>query len=124
MEFFVEGIPRPQGSKTIMRGRLVESSKHLPAWRKALAEGATEVQSQSGFFLTEAVKVQIEFRMPRPKSVKRLLPTVMPDVDKLCRAVLDSMSGILYNDDAQVVELHAFKVYSETPGALITLSEL
>ena len=102
---------------------MVESSKRLPEWRKALAEGATEAQSRSKLFFTDGIKVEITFQMPRGKTVKRALPTVVPDCDKLARSVLDSLTGILYNDDAQVVELHVFKVYSETPGALIRISK-
>ena len=35
------------------------------------------------------------------------------DVDKLCRAILDSLSeGTVYNDDAQVVDLIAHKRYA------------
>jgi len=123
MEFFVPGVPRPQGSKTLMRGRMVESSKKLPEWRKALAQGATEAQLESGLFFTDPLKVEITFQMPRGKTIKRPLPPVVPDVDKLIRAVLDSMTGILYDDDAQVVEVHAFKVYSPEPGALIRLTK-
>lgn len=103
---------------------MIESSKKLPEWRKALAEGATLAQSQSELFFTDAVKVEITFQMPKGKTVKREFPTVVPDCDKLARSVLDAMTGILYNDDAQVVELHAFKVYSETPGAFIIVTPL
>jgi Holliday junction resolvase RusA-like endonuclease len=52
---------------------------------------------------------------------------VRPDIDKLCRAVLDAitMSGVIH-DDAQVVSLFAHKFYEthkETEGVNITVGQ-
>ena len=113
IEFEVFGRPAPQGSKTIMRGRLVESSKYLPAWRKAIAEAATEAQAETGFFSDQPLAVSVIFFLPRPKTVKRSLPTAPPDLDKLARAIGDSCTGILYNDDAQIVEMNLSKLYAD-----------
>ena len=120
------GRPAPQGSKTIMRGRLVESSKYLPAWRKALAEAATQCQAETGWFSDQPLEMSVIFYLPRPKSIKRDLPTVPPDLDKLARAIGDSCTGILYNDDAQIVSLQLTKVYDDEheAGAIVTIEEL
>jgi len=61
IEFEVFGRPAPQGSKTIMRGRLVESSKYLPAWRKAIAEAATEAQAESDWFSDQPLEMSVIF---------------------------------------------------------------
>jgi len=42
-----------------------------------------------------------------------------PDIDKLCRAVLDALTGIAYADDSQVVALDASKVYGPTASTEI-----
>jgi len=67
------------------------------------------------------------FFMPRGKTVKRELPTVPPDLDKLIRAINDSATdaGVI-EDDSQVVEILAYKFYEAEncpPGALITYSQ-
>lgn len=124
IEFEVFGRPAPQGSKTVMRGRLVESSKYLPAWRKAIAEAATECNARTGFFSDQPLAVSVIFFLARPKSVKRVWPTVPPDVDKLARAIGDSCTGILYEDDAQIVHLTVSKEYGENPGAIIAIEEI
>ncbi len=129
IEFEVFGRPAPQGSKTIMRGRLVESSKYLPAWRKAIAEAATKAQAESGFFSNQPLEMSVIFYLPRPKSIKssaRELPVVPPDLDKLARAIGDSCTGVLYNDDAQIVSLQLTKVYDDEheAGAIVTLEEI
>jgi len=121
--FEVHGRPAPQGSKTIMRGRLVESSKYLPAWRKAIAEAATEIQAETEWFSEAPLVMEVSFTLTKPKTVKRDLPTVPPDLDKLARAIGDSCTGILYNDDAQIVRLILSKEYGATEGAVVTISE-
>lgn len=73
-----------------------------------------------------AVSLDVMFFMPRPKTVKRELPTVPPDLDKLIRAINDSATdaGII-QDDSQVVEIVAYKFYEADnlpSGALITYS--
>ena len=45
--------------------------------------------------------------------MKRLANTIVPvkpDVDNVAKLLLDCLSGILYVDDAQVVDLHIFKL--------------
>ena len=105
-----------------MRGRMVESSKYLPAWRKAVSEAALAEQAETGWFCEGPVYVLIYFTLEKPKTVKREFPTVPPDVDKLARSVLDSCSGIFYNDDAQVVMMTVSKKYGEKPGATIEIA--
>ena len=119
ISFRVFGDPAPQGSKTIMRGRLVESSKKLPAWRKAVTEAAEQVD----FYTEDAVDVLIIFYMPKPKSLKRKRPSVKPDIDKLIRSVSDCLSGTVIKDDAQIVTISARKEYSDEPGAEIQVVE-
>ena len=123
IEFEVFGRPAPQGSKTIMRGRLVESSKYLPAWRKALAEAATQAQAETGFYSSQPLEVSVIFTLTKPKTVKREEPIVPPDIDKLARS-LDSLTGILWDDDAQIVKMHLRKQYGSPEGAVIKIEEL
>ena len=35
---------------------------------------------------------------------------VKPDTDNLCKFLLDSLTGVLFEDDAQVVEVHLYKL--------------
>lgn len=75
------------------------------------------------------VAVDITFVRRRPKGMpkKSTLPHIhFPDLDKLVRAVGDSMTGIVYNDDAQVVESHSRKRYAElgeSPGIIVTVTD-
>lgn len=51
-----------------------------------------------------------------------VVPAVKPDVDKWVRLVLDAMTGVVYADDGQVVELIATKNFGEPARAEIAIS--
>ena len=69
----------------------------------------------------DGVHVILRFRIPPPKRQTREFPTVRPDLDKLVRAVLDALTGVIFVDDAQVLGLYASKRYSDTPGVDIVV---
>jgi crossover junction endodeoxyribonuclease RusA len=125
--FFVDGIPIPKGSTRsfVVAGRAVTTAanKKTKPWEIAIRSAA-----QANFYCPSAapVEVEVEFILPRPKSVSsetRPLPTVKPDLDKLLRCVLDALTGVAYVDDAQVTRVAARKAYADnlTPGAAITV---
>lgn len=121
----VVGIPAPQGSKkSIGNNRFVETSKKLPAWRKAVKEAAEKVVDKP---FTDAVKVDVVFYMPRPKTVTRLYPTVPPDCDKLLRSTFDALTHAgVWTDDALVCKGSWEEVYADSrePGCELTITAL
>jgi Holliday junction resolvase RusA-like endonuclease len=120
-KFFVAGDPVPQGSISVFNGRVVhQNDAKLKAWRRAIALSCGSVMAEP---LEGSVAVSVAFSLKRPKSVKRALPHVKPDLDKLARAVLDGLTGRAFADDSQVVSLKCWKRYG-TPGAEITVMSL
>lgn len=81
-----------------------------------------------------AIRAEIEVFMPIPKSdskkVKvlklegRVRPTIKCDCDNAAKSILDSLNGIAYKDDSQVVELLVKKFYSDEPSVYVKLIEL
>lgn len=57
------------------------------------------------------VRVDLIFSLTKPKSVKRLLPSVKPDIDNLIKLVTDCMNEIIIQDDNLIVEISARKEY-------------
>jgi crossover junction endodeoxyribonuclease RusA len=56
-----------------------------------------------------------------------LRPWRKPDLDKLTRSILDALTGVVLDDDAQIVRLLAEKVYARTgerPGVEVTVEAL
>ncbi len=139
IRFDVAGIPAPQGSKNRGRnGGMFESSKAVGPWREAVRAAARQHVSE---MLTGPVSVTLVFRIRRPAGHYRtgknahLLrdtapgwPAAYPDLDKLCRAVLDGLTeGGAWKDDGQAVELIALKryVHRNVPrGCSIQLSDM
>lgn len=124
--FFVHGEPQSQGSmRAFMAGGkpvLTSTNKSLGAWRQIVAARAQEhAHMHDG-----PVRMTLMFFVPRPKSLRRtdVLPTKRPDLDKLERACLDAMTGVMYRDDSQVTTLVASKRYGiEATGVRITIED-
>ena len=89
-------------------------SESLYETRQAIV---TEYQNNGGInYKGKAVKIEVTFAFVRPKSVsakKRPYMTVKSDLDKLVRMLLDSLTTIAYDDDSQVVQIIAKKIYDE-----------
>ena len=70
-----------------------------------------------------AVKMEVIIGVCPPKSSSKKkqrellesgLPTRKPDADNVFKAVADSLNGVLYVDDSQLVDISIKKVYSES----------
>ena len=134
LDIFVPGRAAPQGSKS-PRGRtatgrviLVESSKAVKPWRSDV--GWHAAKAYSGPPLSGAVRVDLEFVMPRPAGTpkRRATPAAIkrPDLDKLTRAIFDALSAVIWRDDSQVIEMVVRKRIAEideTPGCRIQVGE-
>lgn len=124
ISFWVDGIPVPQGSlKSVGHHRLKHANDGLlRPWREALAWHAREARPE-GWVLDGAFHISLDFCFLRPKSSpKREWMTTRPDLDKLVRAVLDGITGIVVRDDSQVTHIVASKRYANTPGVLCALA--
>ena len=115
----IPGRPAPQGSKRafVVNGKvnLVEQSKRLPGYRKAIA---AECVAQAKLWKKQdyaPIRVHINFTFKAPQKHGKY-PITPPDLDKLCRSVLDGItqSGVIWRDDSQVIALSAVKTYSTT----------
>ena len=125
LRMFVPGLPAAEGSvrgfQAGARTVVVHDNKaSLGVWRHAVTSRAAELWGDAPP-LDVAVGVDVCFHLPRPPSTpkRRIYPQVRPDVDKLGRAVLDALTGVVFVDDARVVELRCRKVYAVAapPGA-------
>lgn len=64
------------------------------------------------------------------KSIKKdmveeiIRPTKKPDIDNVIKIICDSLNGIAYKDDAQIVELNTYKYYSDNPRVEVNIGEV
>ncbi len=126
MTFTVLGPPACKGSTVSFMGKggriVTKTDSHtLGGWTQAVKWAA----KRAGVALVAkpaAVVVAVRFEFVKPQSAgKRPHPTVKPDIDKTLRALLDALTGIAYEDDAQVIAVSAIKAYAEEAKTDITV---
>lgn len=80
----------------------------------------------------QCIRLACEFQLPYPKSSIRkyqfgwLPHTKQPDVDKLLRALMDALTGIVWVDDSQVsfVAVNKSYAWNGKPGAFVVVDFL
>lgn len=150
VNFTVLGHAEPAGSKRIVPirgkgggwaggGRVIDANPHVLGWKNEVAAAARVAMEQQG--IVELVEgplgLALAFTMPRPKGhfgsgrnagvVKDSAPDypcVKPDATKLLRGAEDAMTGIVWRDDAQVVEQFVSKRYGEPERVQVTVWSL
>lgn len=79
-----------------------------------------------------SVTITAFFSIPESKSKKwkaaalacEIRPDKTPDIDNVVKGILDPLNSIFFNDDKQVVELHASKFYSDIPRVEVAIEEI
>ena len=134
IRFVVYGAPATKGSARAFVPKgwthpiITSATKGMKAWESKIASAAGA--QANGVLLTDPVVVTIAFFLSRPKSKKKgpIPHTTRPDLDKLIRGATDALTGIIWKDDAQAVEIRATKAYVETqdeaPRAEFTIMPL
>ena len=120
-DFFVTGEPIPQGSMSYFNGHVVDQ-KHtrLKMWRNVIRFHCASNKVKP--LLDQAVQLDLIFYLHKGKTVKRALPYVKPDLDKLVRGVMDALSGFAFKDDAQVTSFGTVsKIYGKRTGVRIRI---
>jgi Holliday junction resolvase RusA-like endonuclease len=115
--FRVEGPPVGKA-----RPRVTKWGAYTPRKTAQHEASIKAAAQQAGIVaISGPVTLQLAFVMPIPASWPKkrreaaarqeLMPLGTPDVDNLCKAVMDALIGIAYQDDTQVVRLVACKLY-------------
>src|SRR3954463_12990827 len=136
VSFVVIGKPEPAGSKRgFIRGgkvAIVDANAKSKPWKLAVAvEAAGAMQGRE--LLRGPVGLAVVFTVRRPKGHYGIHgvragapahPITRPDCTKLLRGLEDALTGVVWNDDAQVVEQSICKRYGEPEGATVAVFEL
>ena len=78
------------------------------------------------------IEVSVFYKIPKSFSKKKrqmaidreLAPTVKPDCDNVLKIICDSLNGIAYDDDKQIVHAVVNKYYAEQPRVLVAIDKL
>jgi Holliday junction resolvase RusA-like endonuclease len=113
---------------------LTSDNPQLVSWRSRIAFEAHQVRRRSmkerklvddkqSLWPVGPLFVKLAFTLTRPTELRGarltarvgaagvIWPCVRPDIDKLARAVLDALTGVLWTDDGQVCSLELEKHY-------------
>ena len=126
---WLSGIPKPKGSWNPIISRstgrvFLKAPTNTKIW---LDHASHEIKRLwLGPLISDPVRVDLDFFLPKPKLLKRLFPVGRRDgdLDKQMRSILDVMTGVVYVDDSQVVDSCLSKRYGDEPGVKITISTM
>ena len=131
IEFFVAGVPVAQG-----RGRIIRIGNHAaikdPEKSKEWKQYVKLVASQYApdVLFSGPMYLSCSFLMQRPKADKKAwFHTKRGDLDNHIKGIMDSLSGVIYEDDKQVAFICASKRYAmpdmqEKPGVIVRVKEM
>lgn len=119
--FYVDTTPVPKGRPRFRSmGRFVSTytDNKTRNFEALIAEQAKDAMGDMEPLETP-LTVFLHFTLPIPasasKKVKEALlnapHTKKPDIDNLCKSVLDGMANIVFKNDGQIASLHATKKY-------------
>jgi Holliday junction resolvase RusA-like endonuclease len=148
VSFDVRGKPQPAGSKRAFPIRrkeggigvaVTDDNPRAKGWQAEVAYAGVVAMEAIGVTLPweDPLGLAVIFTLRRPKGhfgtgrnarnlkpTAALWPTVKPDASKLVRAIEDALTGVVWTDDARVVEQLVTKRYGEPEGAHVEVWKL
>jgi Holliday junction resolvase RusA-like endonuclease len=129
--FEVLGDPVAKGRpKFCRRGNFVHTYTPTKTRKAENAIGTEALKHRPAQPFPGPLSVQIDVFRARPKSMtkrERMTlrhPIKKPDADNYAKLILDALNGIMWLDDAQVVDLRVRKMYDNTPRCEIAIKTI
>jgi Holliday junction resolvase RusA-like endonuclease len=130
--FLIEGEPQGKGrhrttksghtytpQKTVLYENWIKTC-YLSRVGEKLLQGPIKATIEAYYTIPKSkskkIKIQMEKGMVRPQK--------KPDADNVAKAVCDSLNGIAYKDDAQIVDISVSKYYAESGFVKVILEEI
>ena len=117
------------------RGVVAYERKEMKVWRAECSKLIKE-NLKAGELIETPLKIDATFYIQPPKYIssrrrlrgkleaEEIFCSKKPDIDNYLKALLDSMTGIVFKDDGQVVECRARKLYSLKPRIEFEIKEI
>ena len=134
-EFKIPGKAQAKQRPRMGRSGIVYTPKETLVYENYVKMCYSDYANQFGWLPYESqVRAEIEVLVAVPKSDSKtkkkakiegmIRPAVKPDCDNLAKSILDSLNGLAYQDDKQVVELFVKKYYAENAEVRVRLTEV
>ena len=119
--YTIPGNPIPLARPRFSKGHVFDCQKR----EKTAIALIIHNQRGNTSFLEGPLRLDITFFMKIPKKGKNLLWHIKrPDLSNMLKLYEDVAIGILYEDDSQIAEIVARKIYDEYPRTEFTLTHL
>lgn len=134
-EFTIQGEPKGKARPRFSKGRAY-TPKTTVDYETVVG---MEYKRQCGgynFSSSEKVPISVEinafFGIPKSASKKKralmvcgeIKPTKKPDADNIAKIIMDSLNGIAFDDDAQVISLTVNKMYALEPCVYVEIGDV
>ena len=116
----VPGQPVAKGRPRFTRGGFAYTPAKTARYEQRVRAAALRVMDGSPP-LEGPIALRLMFNMEVPKSWPKkkradafsgkVLPISRPDIDNICKCVIDGLNGVLFKDDSQITDLIASKRY-------------
>lgn len=107
----------PQGRPRFYRGRTYDP----PTSRQFKKDLALLVNSlDNSAFFTGELKLKIDIYRDKKNVTSRRYG----DIDNLAKAIMDALTGVLWQDDSQITDLHVTKNLNKTPHICLNIEEV
>lgn len=124
LEFTVPGEPKGKGRPRVTRSGHAFTPKDTVMYENLVRTSFRQAYPDHIPLTDKEITAEIRAFYGMPKASKKktalmaegtIRPVKKPDLDNIAKAVLDSLNGIAYRDDAQVVKLTILKYYAVQP---------
>lgn len=133
--FTVPGVPKGKGRPRFARSgnRIITyTPPDTVAYENGVKAAAlSAMRGKSPYDVPCEVRMMAVFPIPeswpeakkREARLDRLWPTKKPDADNILKTVCDALNGIVWKDDAQVVQASVEKIYGTDPRVEVFVVE-
>ena len=125
------GEPRGKGRPRFTRDGHAYTDRETRSYEEKIIAFYLKLVGSFRFENDAFVSVDVTAIYPIPKTATKasiaaidegkILPKKKPDIDNVIKIVLDSLNGIAYKDDSQVVMVSGKKLYGHEPKLIIKM---
>ncbi|MHB9950763.1 hypothetical protein CF055_17270 [Clostridium botulinum] len=132
MKIVIDGKPmgkqRPRFNTKTGNTYTPDKTVNYENWVKLCCKQQCEGEKLTGQIVAS---INAYYTIPKSTSKKNkkdmlagiIRPTIKPDVDNIAKVILDSLNGLAYKDDKQIVFCTISKWYGEDPRVEVILEE-
>ena len=134
IKFYIPGTPQGKARPRFTKTGRTYTPKKTADYENTVRLMYRRVCGNAKFEKGVGLKMNITayFGIPKSTSKKKIAqmlkgsirPTKKPDADNIAKVIADSLNGVAYHDDAQLVEVNVRKFYREHEGVEVEIEEV